>query len=74
VINLVAALVVSAAVGYATIPWLLGFLRTHSTFLFIVYRLLLAGMLLGLLWTGRLSPDEGADQSEEPAAAVASAR
>jgi undecaprenyl-diphosphatase len=54
-VNLVVALVVSAAVGYATIPWLLGFLRTHSTFVFIVYRLILAGVLLGLLTTGRLS-------------------
>ncbi len=59
VVNLVAALVVSAAVGYATIPWLLGFLRTHSTFVFIVYRLLLAGLILGLLASGRLSPTDG---------------
>lgn len=75
VINLVAALLVSAAVGYATIPWLLGFLRTHSTFLFIVYRLVLAAILLGLLTTGRLAPNDGADQSAEaPAAGVAVAR
>jgi undecaprenyl-diphosphatase len=61
VVNLVVALVVSAAVGYATIPWLLGFLRTHSTFVFIVYRLLLASVLLGLLATGRLSASDGED-------------
>ena len=60
VLNLVVALVVSAVVGYATIPWLLGFLRTHSTFVFIVYRLLLAGVLLGLLTTGRLAAEDGA--------------
>ena len=71
VVNLVAALVVSAAVGYATIPWLLGFLRTHSTFLFIAYRLVLAGVLLGLLASGRLAPDDGASQSAESPAAVA---
>jgi undecaprenyl-diphosphatase len=71
VVNLVAALVVSAAVGYATIPWLLGFLRTHSTFLFIAYRLVLAGVLLGLLASGRLAPDDGAGQSAESPAAVA---
>ncbi len=59
VVNLVAALVVSAAVGYATIPWLLGFLRTHSTFVFIVYRLVLAAVLVGLLATGRLAPNDG---------------
>ncbi len=72
VVNLVAALVVSAAVGYATIPWLLGYLRTHSTFVFIVYRLLLAGAILGLLTTGRLSPNDGDDQSADlPASAAA---
>ena len=59
VVNLVVALVVSAAVGYATIPWLLGFLRTHSTFVFIVYRLVLAGVLVGLLTTGRLAATDG---------------
>jgi undecaprenyl-diphosphatase len=55
-VNLIVALVVSAAVGYATIPWLLGFLRTHSTFVFIVYRLLLAGVLLALIAGGKLTP------------------
>jgi undecaprenyl-diphosphatase len=53
-VELVIALAVSAAVGYATIPWLLGFLRKHSTFVFIVYRLLLAGLIAGLLMTGRI--------------------
>jgi undecaprenyl-diphosphatase len=54
-IELAVALVVTAAVGYATIPWLLGFLRKRSTAVFIVYRLLLAGLLLALLSSGRLS-------------------
>ncbi len=49
------ALVVTAIVGYATIPWLLGFLRKRTTLVFIVYRLLLAGLLLFLLATGRIS-------------------
>jgi undecaprenyl-diphosphatase len=63
---------VSAVVGYATIPWLLGFLRTHSTFVFIAYRLALAGVLLGLIASGRLAPEDGASQSaESPAAAGA---
>lgn len=52
---LVVGLVVTTAVGYATIPWLLAFLRTHSTFVFIVYRLLLAGLILALLAGGKLS-------------------
>ena len=49
------ALVVTAAVGYATIPWLLAFLRKRSTFAFIVYRLLLAAMIIALLASGQLT-------------------
>jgi undecaprenyl-diphosphatase len=52
--NLLIALVVTAVVGYATIPWLLGYLRERSTAVFIVYRLLLAGILMGLLLTKRI--------------------
>jgi undecaprenyl-diphosphatase len=48
------ALVVTAAVGYATIPWLLRYLRRHTLFVFIVYRLALAGLLVALLATGRI--------------------
>jgi undecaprenyl-diphosphatase len=48
------ALVVTAAVGYATIPWLLTFLRNRTTTIFIVYRLLLAGAILALLASGQL--------------------
>jgi undecaprenyl-diphosphatase len=54
--KLIVALVVTAAVGYATIPWLLGFLRKRTTFVFIVYRLLLAALLLFMLFTGRIAP------------------
>jgi undecaprenyl-diphosphatase len=53
--KLVVALFVTAVVGYATIPWLLGFLRKRTTFVFIVYRLLLAGILLLLLSSGKIS-------------------
>jgi undecaprenyl-diphosphatase len=52
--NLIVAVVVAGVVGYATIPWLLGYLRTHSMWLFIVYRLLMAAALVGLLQSGRL--------------------
>jgi undecaprenyl-diphosphatase len=55
ILNLAIGLVVTAVVGYATIPWLLGFLRKHSTFVFIVYRLLLAGFLIALLMGGRIA-------------------
>jgi undecaprenyl-diphosphatase len=53
--KLIVALIVTAVVGYATIPWLLGFLRNRTTFVFIVYRLLLAGLLLYLLSAGLIS-------------------
>lgn len=53
--KLLVALVVTAIVGYATIPWLLGFLRKRTMLLFIIYRLLLAALLLGLLSAGRIS-------------------
>jgi len=55
VAKLAVALVVTAVVGYATIPWLLAFLRRRTTFVFIVYRLLLAGLLIYLLTTGRIT-------------------
>lgn len=57
---LVVALAVSAAVGYATIPWLLGFLRTRSMFVFIVYRIILAAVIVGLLSSGKLVDDADA--------------
>lgn len=53
--KLFAALVVTAIVGYATIPWLLSFLRHRTMFVFIVYRILLAGLLLYLLAIGRIA-------------------
>ena len=49
------ALVVTAVVGYATIPWLLGFLRKRTMLIFIVYRLVLAAVLLYSLAVGRIS-------------------
>jgi undecaprenyl-diphosphatase len=53
--KLLVALIVTAIVGYATIPWLLAFLRKRTTLAFVVYRLLLAGILVFLLATGRIS-------------------
>ena len=55
-VKLGVGLVVAGAVGYATIPWLLGFLRTRTMTVFIVYRLLLAALLLALLFSGRIAP------------------
>lgn len=55
-VNLLVATVLSALVGYASIAFLIGFLRRHTTYLFIVYRLVLGGVLLYLLWSDRVAP------------------
>jgi undecaprenyl-diphosphatase len=46
---------ISAIVGYASIWFLLRFLRTHTTGVFIGYRLLVGAAILVMLFTGRLS-------------------
>jgi undecaprenyl-diphosphatase len=55
-VNIVVASVVAGVVGYASIAFLIGYLKTHSTYLFIVYRLLLGAVLLALLAGGALQP------------------
>ena len=47
--SLVVATVVSGLVGYASIWFLLRFLRTHSTGVFIVYRVIVGGLILAAL-------------------------
>src|SRR6266446_3214495 len=47
--------IVSGIVGYASIWFLLRYLRTHTTGVFIGYRLLVGGAILVLLFSGRLS-------------------
>jgi undecaprenyl-diphosphatase len=49
------ATVVSGIVGYASIWFLLRFLRTHSTAVFIAYRLIVGGLILAALITGYVS-------------------
>jgi undecaprenyl-diphosphatase len=57
---LVVATLVSAVVGYASIWFLLRFLRTHSTGVFIAYRLVVGALILALLAAGAVSAlDEG---------------
>jgi len=53
---LVVATLVSCAVGYASIWFLLRFLRTHSTGVFIGYRVVVAALILVLLYAGVVSP------------------
>jgi undecaprenyl-diphosphatase len=54
--SLAFATLVSGLVGYASIWFLLRFLRNHSTGIFIGYRLLVGGLILVALFSGYLSP------------------
>jgi undecaprenyl-diphosphatase len=51
-ISLGIATIVSGVVGYASIWFLLRYLRTHSTAAFIVYRLIVGTLILALLFGG----------------------
>lgn len=48
--------IISAVVGYASIWFLLRFLRTHTTGVFIAYRLIVGAAILLMLIKGRISP------------------
>ena len=48
--------IVSGIVGYATIWFLLRYLRTHTTGVFIGYRLIVGAAILVMLLNGRISP------------------
>src|SRR2546421_10095886 len=53
--TLAVATLVSGIVGYASIWFLLRFLKTHTTGVFIGYRLIVGGAILIMLFTGRIS-------------------
>lgn len=53
--SLVVATIVSGLVGYASIWFLLRYLRTHSTGVFIVYRVIVGGLILAALCVGYMS-------------------
>jgi undecaprenyl-diphosphatase len=53
--SLAVATVVSGIVGYASIWFLLRYLRTHSTGVFIVYRVIVGGLILAALAMGYMS-------------------
>jgi undecaprenyl-diphosphatase len=77
VVNLVVATVVSGVVGYASIAFLLRYLRTHSTAVFIVYRLLLGGALIALVAQGTLPalpPEKDSGNKGEPGLVVRGGR
>jgi len=49
------ATIVSFVVGYAAIAWLLRYVSTKSYMPFVIYRILLGLLTLGLLWAGVLT-------------------
>ncbi len=48
IVNVVVATLVSGIVGYASIAFLLRYLKTHTTYVFIFYRIALGLVLLGM--------------------------
>lgn len=72
----VVAVIVSGIVGYASIFFLLRFLRTHSTGIFIGYRLVVGFLIIGLLAGGVLQAQgngsETAPAVQSPASAPTS--
>lgn len=57
---------VAFASGMAAIAWLLRYLRTRTTMVFIVYRVALGGLLLVLLQMGVLRPMSGVENIDLP--------
>lgn len=55
VANLVIATVVSSVAGYAAIGWLLRYLATRTTYVFVWYRVILGVSLLVMLFLGLIS-------------------
>ena len=53
--SLAVATIVSGIIGYASIWFLLRYLRTHSTGVFIAYRLIIGSAILVALFSGHLS-------------------
>jgi undecaprenyl-diphosphatase len=58
---------VSAVAGYLVIGWLLRYLRTRTTYIFVAWRLVLGVLVAVLLWQGVLPADGDAPASPPPA-------
>jgi undecaprenyl-diphosphatase len=52
--KLTIATVLAFVVGYAAIAWMLRFLTSHSTIVFVVYRVALGALVLVLVSTGAI--------------------
>jgi undecaprenyl-diphosphatase len=55
-VPLIVSIVVAGVIGYASIWFLLSYLKRHSTAIFIIYRLIVGAAILALLWFGVISP------------------
>jgi undecaprenyl-diphosphatase len=53
------ATLIAFAVGYAAIAWFLKYISTHTFTPFVIYRVALGLLILGLVAFGALSPDAG---------------
>ncbi len=56
IVNVLAATLVSGIVGYASIAFLLNYLKNHSTYLFIIYRIIVGAALFAVLNAGVIEP------------------
>jgi undecaprenyl-diphosphatase len=71
---LVTGTLVAFGSGLAAIAWLLRYLRTRSTMLFVVYRVALGLLLIGLLQTGVLKPFSGVEHPAAPESSLEPSR
>jgi undecaprenyl-diphosphatase len=55
--------VVSAVAGYLVIDWLLGWLRTRTTYVFVAWRILAGLAVAALIWNGVLPADHAPSAS-----------
>ena len=56
IVTLVVATIASAISGYLTIGFLLKFLKSNSTFVFVFYRIILGAAIMFMLWNGIMNP------------------
>jgi len=54
------ATVIAFVVGYAAIAWFLKYISSHSFMPFVVYRVILGAVIIGLVTANVLAPDAGA--------------
>jgi len=63
--------VISFVVGYLCLKWFLGVLRKQGVGPFVVYRIVIGVLILGLVLSGKVQPDAGAKPAEAATAGTA---